>query len=170
MDWKQLAERFEPMTCVLSVEKKSGGGYGTIRIVTGNVKYLDSLALAAGGVEMDTADLLADIAKNRFVRAVTFSGGEPFVQAAPLLEIAQTLKQQGYHLLSFTGYTFEELLAQNNPAVRGLLETLDLLVDGKFLQDQRNLDLRFRGSENQRILDVPASLAANAPVWCESYR
>ena len=124
----------------------------------------------SGGVEMDTADLLADIAKNRFVRAVTFSGGEPFVQAAPLLEIAQTLKQQGYHLLSFTGYTFEELLAQNNPAVRGLLETLDLLVDGKFLQEQRNLDLRFRGSENQRILDVPASLAANAPVWCELYR
>ena len=54
MDWKRFADHFEPMTCVLSVEKKADGGHGTVRIVTGNEKYIDSLALAAGGVEMDS--------------------------------------------------------------------------------------------------------------------
>ena len=70
MDWKQLAERFEPMTCVLSVEKKSGGGYGTIRIVTGNVKYLDSLALAAGGVEMDSDQKAEFIPNSEYTRYI----------------------------------------------------------------------------------------------------
>ena len=54
MDWKSFVDRFDSMTCVLSVEKKPGGGYGTIRIVTGNEKYIDSLALAAGGVGLDS--------------------------------------------------------------------------------------------------------------------
>lgn len=124
----------------------------------------------AGGTEMTTDGLLADIAKNPFIRAVTFSGGEPFCQPAPLTEIAAALKKQGYHVMSFTGYTFEELLALEDPAVRALLNELDLLVDGRFIEAQRNIDLRFRGSENQRILDVPASLAAGQAVWCEKYR
>ena len=124
----------------------------------------------AGGTEMTTDGLLADIAKNPFIRAVTFSGGEPFCQPAPLAEIAAALKKQGYHVMSYTGYTFEELLALEDPAVRALLDQLDLLVDGRFLEAQRNIDLRFRGSENQRILDVPASLAAGQAVWCEKYR
>lgn len=124
----------------------------------------------AGGTEMTTDGLLDDIAKNPFIRAVTFSGGEPFCQAAPLAEIAAALKKQGYHVMSFTGYTFEELLALEDPAVRALLDQLDLLVDGRFIEAQRNIDLRFRGSENQRILDVPASLAAGQAVWCEKYR
>ena len=124
----------------------------------------------AGGTEMTTDGLLADIAKNPFIRAVTFSGGEPFCQPAPLAEIAAALKKQGYHLMSYTGYTFEELLALEDPAVRALLNELDLLVDGRFIEARRNIDLRFRGSENQRILDVPASLSAGQAVWCEKYR
>ena len=124
----------------------------------------------AGGTEMTTDALLAEITKSAFIKAVTFSGGEPFSQPAPLAELAQALKSKGYHLMSFTGFTFEALLASEDPAVRDLLSQLDLLVDGPFIESQRNIDLRFRGSANQRILDVPASLAAKEAVWCEKYR
>lgn len=124
----------------------------------------------AGGTEMSTDTLLADIAKNPFIRGVTFSGGEPFSQPGPLAEIARELKKRGFHLMAFTGYTYEELTALEDPAADALLEQLDLLVDGRFIQAQRNIDLRFRGSENQRILDVPASRAAGKAVWCETYR
>ena len=63
-----------------------------------------------GGKVVDTALLLADIRKNPFVKAVTFSGGEPFAQPLALAELASALKEQGYHLMSYSGYTFEQLL------------------------------------------------------------
>ena len=121
-----------------------------------------------GGKVVDTAALLADIQKNPFVKAVTFSGGEPFAQPLALAELASALKEQGYHLMSYSGYTFEQLLQRED--ARPLLDKLDLLVDGPFVESQKSIELRFRGSANQRVLDVPASLAANAPVWCEKYR
>lgn len=124
----------------------------------------------AGGTETPLADLLQKIDANPFLKGVTFSGGEPFCQAAGLLELAKQLKARGKHLMSYTGYTFEELMQSDDPAVRPLLEHLDLLVDGRFVLEQRSLELRFCGSSNQRILDVPASLAQNAPVWAEQYR
>ena len=122
----------------------------------------------AGGKEVTVDTLLADITKNPFVKAVTLSGGEPFCQPAALAQLAAPLKEKGYHLMCYIGYTFEQLL-QNEDA-RPLLEQLDLLVDGPFVLDRKNIELKFRGSDNQRVLDVPASLAANAPVWCEKYR
>ena len=67
-------------------------------------------------------------------------------------------------------YTFEELLGLPDPSVKKLLSQLDLLVDGRFIEAERNIELRFRGSENQRVLDVPRSLAEQAPVWAEQYR
>ena len=70
--------------------------------------------------------------------------------------------------MSYSGYTFEQLLQRED--ARPLLDKLDLLVDGPFVESQKSIELRFRGSANQRVLDVPASLAANAPVWCEKYR
>ena len=70
--------------------------------------------------------------------------------------------------MCYTGFTFEQLLEK--PEALPLLERLDLLVDGPFVLERRNIELKFRGSDNQRVLDVPASLAAKAPVWCEKYR
>ena len=122
----------------------------------------------AGGKEVSVDTLLADITKNAFVKAVTLSGGEPFCQAEALAQLAVTLKEKGYHLMCYTGYTFEQLLQK--PEARPLLDCLDLLVDGPFVLERKNIELKFRGSDNQRVLDVPASLAANAPVWCEKYR
>ena len=107
------------------------------------------------GTDMTVQDLFWRVKKNPLVRGVTFSGGEPFSQAEPFTELAKLLKANGYEVASYTGYTFEELLENGTPAQKQLLAALDILVDGEFVLAQRNLDLRFRGSENQRILDVP---------------
>ncbi len=109
-----------------------------------------------------------DILRRPYVKALTLSGGEPFCQAGALAELAAPLKAKGFHLMCYSGYTFEELLAL--PEAMPLLSLLDILVDGRFAEAQKDIGLRFRGSANQRVLDVPASLAAKAPVWCEKYR
>ena len=72
--------------------------------------------------------------------------------------------------MAYTGYTFEQLLALPDPWVRELLGRLTLLVDGPYVQAERGLELKFRGSANQRVLDVPSSLAAGKAVWREEYR
>lgn len=122
-----------------------------------------------GGQAVETGTLLADIRKNPLVSGVTFSGGEPFAQAGALLPLAQALRADGKHLMAYTGYTFEELL-QGGEEVRALLAQLDLLVDGRFVLAQKSLELRFRGSANQRILDVQRSLAEGTPLWADGYR
>ena len=123
-----------------------------------------------GGKRFSVEVLLRDICRNPLVSGVTFSGGEPFCQPEPLYALAVELKRKGKHLMAYSGYTFEELLAQEDPFVRRLLEQLDLLVDGRYIEAERDLELRFRGSANQRVLDVPASLAAGAAVWAQQYR
>ncbi len=123
----------------------------------------------AGGREADPQTLLDDIRRNPLVAGVTFSGGEPFAQAEALLPLAQALSGDGRHLMAYTGYTFEELLESPDGAVRALLATLTLLVDGRFEQEQRSLELRFRGSANQRVLDVQTSLAQGKAVWAAGY-
>ena len=109
------------------------------------------------------------VRKTPLARGVPLSGGEPFSQAGPLAKLAKRLKAAGYEVASYTGYTFEQLLAGTDDQ-RELLASIDVLVDGEFVLAKRNLDLRFRGSENQRILDVPKSLAAGAAVWCDGER
>ena len=123
-----------------------------------------------GGYDCAPQRLLEEIDRDPLVRGVTFSGGEPFSQAEPFTELAKLLKANGYEVASYTGYTFEELLENGTPAQKQLLAALDILVDGEFVLAQRNLDLRFRGSENQRILDVPQSLAQGRAVWCTAAR
>lgn len=121
------------------------------------------------GKDVPVEELFAHIKASPLVRGVTFSGGEPFSQAEAFGELARMLKAAGYEVASYTGYTFEQLL-EGTQAQKDLLAQLDILVDGEFVLAKRNLDLRFRGSENQRILDVPKSLAAGSAVWCEAER
>lgn len=116
------------------------------------------------GTPMETDTLLEIARSNPLCRGVTFSGGEPFAQAEGFYELGLKLKQEGYELASYTGYTFEQLL-RGTEAQRKLLSILDVLVDGPFVLAQRSLDLVYRGSANQRILDVQKSLAAGEPVW-----
>ena len=108
-----------------------------------------------GGTLVPLDEVLARIRENPLVHGVTFSGGEPFEQAEALLPLAKELKAQGYHLMAFSGFTLEQLVQK--PECRALLEQLDLLVDGPFIEAQKSLDLRFRGSRNQRILNMPAT-------------
>ncbi len=116
------------------------------------------------GTPMDT-ETLAGIAKeNPLCRGVTFSGGEPFAQAAGFAELAEALKKDGYEIASFTGYTFEQIRDTGSPEQKKLLSLLDVLVDGPFVLAQRSLDLVFRGSANQRVIDVQKSLAAGRVV------
>lgn len=124
----------------------------------------------SGGRLAELDALLRDMCRNPLIGGVTFSGGEPFCQPVPLYELAVELKKRGKHLMAYSGYTWEELLALPDPFVRRLLSQLDLLVDGRFVESARDIGLRFRGSANQRVLDVPHSLAAGAPVWDERYR
>lgn len=116
------------------------------------------------GTDLTVEQAYGEVISNPLCRGVTFSGGEPFCQPHPLAVLARRLKERGYEVASYSGYTFEELLS-GTPEQRELLDTLDVLVDGRFILEQRNLDLRFRGSANQRILDVPKSLAAGKAVW-----
>ena len=126
------------------------------------------------GTEMAEETVLDIVRSNPLCKGVTFSGGEPFCQAEGLARLARMLKERGYEVAAYSGYTFEELL-EGTPEQKGLLATLDVLIDGPFLMEERSLELNFRGSRNQRILNVPASLAAGraveetSPRWLGEY-
>ena len=122
------------------------------------------------GKEIETDILVQKMLKNPLLEGITLSGGEPFCQAEALYNLANHLKQMGKHLMCYTGYTFEELINKNDKYTNLLLSKLDLLVDGKFEQDKKSLDLKFRGSSNQRILDIQKSLMEAQPVWAEQYK
>jgi len=87
-------------------------------------------------------------------QGVTFSGGEPFIQAAELAEVALAARQMGWDVVTYTGFTYEELFADNNDGVKALLSASDILIDGKYVHALRDIGLKFRGSSNQRLIDV----------------
>ena len=115
-------------------------------------------------------EAIVDIVKsNPLCKGVTFSGGEPFSQAAAFAKLAVLLKAEGYEVASYSGYTFEELL-EGSEAQQQLLSVIDILIDGRFLLEQKSLEIAFRGSRNQRILDVKKSLAEGRAVETASKR
>ncbi len=122
-----------------------------------------------GGRLADTDRILTAIEKNPMIKGVTFSGGEPFCQAEPLADLAEKLKAKGYNILSFTGFTFEELLDMSlqDKNIAKLLSLLDYMIDGPFELSKRSLELKYRGSKNQRILDVRESLRQEKAVEIE---
>ena len=121
------------------------------------------------GTPMDEERILEIVRSNPLCRGVTFSGGEPFAQAEGFARLARLLKSSGYEVASYSGYTFEQLL-HGTPAQKELLQTIDVLIDGPFLMEERSLELVFRGSRNQRILDIPKSLAAGEAISITSGR
>lgn len=99
-----------------------------------------------------TCDVIFEIIKkNPLTKGITFSGGEPLCQSDELIELASKCKQHGYNVMVYTGYTYEDI--RNNK----LLDYVDYLVDGKFMIDKRSLNCIYRGSTNQRIIDVQRS-------------
>ena len=118
-------------------------------------------------VEEET--VVAAVTSNPLCKGVTFSGGEPFAQPEGFARLAKLLKARGYEVASYSGYTFEQLLA-GTQGQKTLLKAIDVLIDGPFVQQEKSLELYFRGSRNQRILDGPRSLEQGRAVECEDPR
>lgn len=119
------------------------------------------------GYDVDTKEIIETMASLRLQQGVTFSGGEPFLQPAPLAEIAKEAKNMNLDVWSYTGFTFEELIDKDNPLYfenLKLLKYVDVLVDGRFEIDKKDMTLLFRGSSNQRIIDVKKSLKYKTAV------
>ncbi|MCV3456454.1 anaerobic ribonucleoside-triphosphate reductase activating protein [Campylobacter sp. CNRCH_2016_0050h] len=117
------------------------------------------------GYLQDLASLCDDICKNPLLQGVTFSGGEPFMQAKNLSILAKHIKALGLDLTIYTGFTYEELLQEQ--AMKELLILADVLIDGKFILEQKDLSLKFKGSKNQRIIDVAKSLEQGKVILFE---
>jgi len=109
-----------------------------------------------GGRAVTVESLLDAMRKNPVLDGLTLSGGEPFEQVDACVSLAMGARAMGLNVWAYSGYTFEELLA--DPEKRRLLEVCDVVVDGPFLLSERTLEKRFRGSRNQRIIDVRKSL------------
>ena len=121
------------------------------------------------GTAMDAETLLNIVQSNPLCRGVPFSGGEPFAQASGFARLARLLKEKGYEVASYTGYTFEALLAGSDDQ-KALLQAIDILIDGPFLLAEKSLEVPFRGSKNQRILDVKQSLVQGKAVQTAAKR
>ena len=120
----------------------------------------------AGGYLKDIDELANEIKGNPLLDGVTFSGGEPFCSADALCELADKLSM---HVVCYTGYVFEELLqgATLENKWMELLQRIDILIDGPFEFKKKSYDLLFKGSSNQRLIDVKRSLAENKAVIAE---
>ncbi len=114
------------------------------------------------GRMMSTDEIMQIILADDFAD-VTFSGGDPMFQAEGFTELAKEIRRKSNKTIwCFTGFTFEALM--KNPKQRALLQELDVLVDGPFIKSLHDEDIPFRGSTNQRLIDVPASLAAGKAI------
>ena len=113
-----------------------------------------------GGHFIEIDEILEMIEENPLLDGITFSGGDPMDQAAALIPLAREIKERGMNLVIFTGYTYERLmdLAHDRPDMFELLTFADILIDGPFIMAKRSLEIKFRGSTNQRIIDVQQSL------------
>ena len=145
---------------------------------------------AEGGTETTLAALLADIRANGLVHDVTLSGGEPFEQPKACAALAAELKREGYGIWCYTGYLYDDLAGRaeaartqqaqreeagltgnaltegiaDDLAVGDLLDSIDVLVDGPFVESRKSLELKWCGSSNQRLIDVPATRRAGSVV------
>ena len=115
------------------------------------------------GTPMEEERILEIVRINPLCRGVTFSGGEPFAQAEGFAKLAKLLKEKGYEVASYSGYTFEQLI-NGTDAQKELLRSIDVLIDGPFVLAEKSLEVTFRGSRNQRIIHVPKSLAAGEAI------
>lgn len=125
-----------------------------------------------GGIISNTDYIIKEIKKLKLQRGITISGGEPFLQARALSLVAQKAKEYDLDVWCYTGFTFETLINRYNPSYIdniNFLKYIDVLVDGKFVFEERSIDLKFRGSRNQRIIDVEQSLNDDKIILKEEY-
>ncbi len=125
----------------------------------------------------ETEDSIIDDLRPDYIEGLTFLGGEPMDprNQPAILPLARRVRQElpNKTIWCYTGYDFEKDILpwmKTSDVTRELVPLFDVMVDGPYVEDLRNLSLTFRGSENQRIIDVPASLREGRAVWVEEYR
>lgn len=115
----------------------------------------------SSGSEMSVDEVLQIVEDNGF--DVTFTGGDPLYQAADILPLAVELRQRGYSIWCYTGYRYESIV--NDCNISPLLAFCDVLVDGPFMAEKRDVHLLFRGSSNQRLIDLQRSTLSDIQLW-----
>lgn len=123
-----------------------------------------------GGHYCDVEDIYKAAMNNPLLDGITLSGGDPIYQVKGALELVKLFENTPLNIFVYTGFTFEELLeiSKNNEDLQAFLEKIDYLVDGKFDITKKDISLRFRGSSNQRIINVKQSLKENK-IICEEF-
>lgn len=113
-----------------------------------------------GGELVSIESIVNMVKDNPLLDGITLSGGEPFEQARALSKLAKIIRGLGYNIITYTGYTYEFIVSSfsENPHWEKLLQNTDILIDGRFEIEKRNLALKFRGSENQRIIDIQRTM------------
>lgn len=124
-----------------------------------------------GGYDCEIEKILHAIDANPLLDGVTFSGGEPLCQPEAFLLLAREIKKRNLNLVVYTGYTYEELckMEGRNQNLRELLQLTDLLIDGPYREEERDLTLLFRGSANQRVIDMVRTQEEGRLVLSEKY-
>lgn len=122
-----------------------------------------------GGTIVDCDNIINDILESPIIKGVTFSGGDPFEQATQFAYIAERIKVLPNGIWCYTGYTFEYILKHKNEnkGWEKLINNIDVLVDGQYIEELNNGDLKFKGSSNQRIIDIKKSLKQDKIVIIE---
>lgn len=123
------------------------------------------------GISVDVEEIKERLSQVKYQDGITFSGGDPLCQPTACLEIAKYAKTLGMNVWCYTGYTFEQLmvLSKKNKDTLSFLNQIDVLIDGKFILAEKSFDVAFRGSKNQRIIDVQKSLKQNRVVIIQKY-
>jgi anaerobic ribonucleoside-triphosphate reductase activating protein len=123
------------------------------------------------GYEFDIDEVKGWIKELDFQQGVTFSGGDPMMQVDSLIELAKVVHECNMNVWVYTGFTYEELIkmSESNPKYIDALNEIDILVDGKFVLEKKSFDVAFRGSSNQRIIDVKKSIEKGKVVLVEKY-
>lgn len=121
-----------------------------------------------GGKLVDITDILKEIKEDPLLDGITLSGGDPFFQASELITLCKECKKLNLDIWAYTGFTFENLISdkENNDRIQ-LLKNIDILVDGKFILENRTFELVYRGSTNQRLIDVQKSIRENKTIILE---